>query len=289
MGTGSSTTDEDDVRNRLNSGDFQKISPPSSPSIQAKIDEMSYSGILVEKPGTETPTASAASSSVAMGASFAADLTTPPVSNRSKGRSKTTKDQPRRIVKATPPPSSSSQVFVDNGNRNNDYNDKDVDSPAVYHHSPALASPLGANAVTEMLEESIEKNAPKNKLMERVTNKQKSDREKLLQEKRRSKKTSGGKPQAQANPFSRFLKAFSVDANPTHKRKESMDISEDPNKRLKFGFDGSGGISDKREAAASRETEETSPPPSDYSSWVAVASVATIAVLVFAIVRGKKK
>lgn len=292
MGTGSSTTDEDDVRNRLNSGDFQKISPPTSPSIQSKIDEMSYSGILVEKPGAEIPTNAASAASAAIGASFAADLTTPPVSNRSKGKSKTTKDQQRRIVKATPPTASSSQVVFDNSN------DKDVDSVAVHHHSPALASPLGANAVTEMLEESIEKNAPKNKLMERVSNKQKSDREKLLLEKRRSKKPSGDKPQAQVNPFSRFLKAFSVDANPTHKRKESMDaVAEDPNKRLKFGFDGSGGSisddddDDKTQAATSSQAEESkeNSPMSDYSSWITAASVATIAILVVAIVRGKKK
>ena len=272
MGTGSSskTNDEDEVRDRLNSGEFQKISPPSSPSIQTKIDEMSYSGILVEKP--ETPASAAIG---AIGASFAADLTTPPVSNRSKGRSK--KDQPRRIVKATPPPASS-QVVSDS-NRN----DNDVDSPAVHHYSESLASPIGANAVTEMLEESIEKNASKNKLMERVSNKQKSDREKLLQEKRRRQQPSD-KPKAEVNPFSRFLKAFSIDANPTHKRKESMDEAADPNKRMKFGFD----VSKKSETPASdggtEGTEDSMP-----FSWIAAASVATIAVLVIAIVRSKKK
>jgi len=64
MGTGSSSKGDEqdndhDVRNRLDSGDFQKVSPPSSPTFNtnvninanmAKVDEMSYSGILVEKP-----------------------------------------------------------------------------------------------------------------------------------------------------------------------------------------------------------------------------------------------
>mmetsp|Transcript_19317 Transcript_19317/g.48087 ORF Transcript_19317/g.48087 Transcript_19317/m.48087 type:complete len:271 (+) Transcript_19317:313-1125(+) len=270
MGTGSSskTNDQDDVRDRLNSGEFQKISPPSSPSIQTKIDEMSYSGILVEKP--ESP-----ASAAAIGASFAADLTTPPVSNRSKGRSK--KDQPRRIVKATPPPASS-QVVLDS-NRN----DNDVDSPAVHHHSESLASPIGANAVTEMLEESIEKNASKNKLMERVSNKQKSDREKLLQEKRRRQQPSSDKPKAEVNPFSRFLKAFSIDANPTHKRKESMDAA-DPNKRMKFGFDNSNKSEFPASSGEAEDSEDSMP-----LSWIAAASVATIAILVIAIVRSKKK
>merc|ERR1711959_74193 len=120
-----------------------------------------------------------------------------------------------RIVKATPP----SKTVVEMDVKRKD----DPESPAVLH-SPALASPIGANAATEMLEESIEKNGSKNKRMERVTNKQKSDRERLLQEKRRRQQpSSDNKPKVQANPFSRFLSAFSVDANPTHKRKESND------------------------------------------------------------------
>lgn len=295
MGTGTSskTEDEEDVRNRLNSGDFQKISPPSSPSIIAKFDEMSYSGILVEKP--ETPAALSSSA----GASFAADLTTPPISNRSKSRKSTAsstvsstasssfaKDQPRRIVKATPPrPSSEVVESLESQKKKDD----DVDSPAHVLH--AHASPIGVNAATELLEESIEKNASKKKSLERVTSKQKSDREKLLQEKRRRQQPIPNDDAVQANPFSRFLKAFSVDANPTHKRKESIDAN-DPNKRLKFGFLDTNPTSANHSSNENDndEVEKSDNVPFYHSTpWIAAASVATVAILVMAIVRGGSK
>jgi len=196
MGTGTSSKgieqgNDDKVRDRLNSGDFHKISPPSSPSIALNMtkDEMSYSGILVEKPEGDSPTPVSSATS----ASFAADLSTPPASNRSKNRTKTSaKEQPRRIVKATPP---SSKVAVDMDDNRNDADSQAENIPS------SLASPIGVNAASEMLEESIEKNTSKNK--QRVTNKQKSDREKLLQEKRRCQQPNGDKkPQVQANPFS---------------------------------------------------------------------------------------
>jgi hypothetical protein len=304
MGTGtSSKTTEEDVRNRLNSGDFQKISPPSSPSIDAKKDEyeMSYSGILVEKPGSETPVAPSDSTSAATSASFAADLSTPPISNKSKSRTNAkaaaaaSKEHPRRIVKATPPPSSKVAADADDS-RNEKDKDNDAESPAV-HHPPSLASPIGANAATEMLEESIEKNDSKNKRMERVTNKQKSDRERLLQEKRRRQQPgSDDKHQVQANPFSRFLSAFSVDTNPTHKRKESNDAG-DPNKRLKFGFPDSAAKADESIASGEQNPSTAGSSSEDggedalpffRSPWFAAVSVATVAVLVLAIVRGSK-
>lgn len=288
MGTGSSskTTDTDndeDVRNRLNSGDFQKISPPSSPSIEAKKDEMSYSGILVEKPEAEFPKSPAVANS-AMSASFVADLTTPPISNRSKNKAKTeaaSKEQPRRIVKATPP---SSKVVVSMDDNRNDNESEDVEE----HHPAKLASPIGVHAASEMLEESIEKNDSKTKRLERVTNKQKSDREKLLQEKRRQS-GSDTKPKVQANPFSRFLSAFSVNTNPTNKRKESIDAGADPNKRLKYDFNNSTATNNDELEADGKSSE-----PEDFEethpfSWIAAASVATVAILVFAIVRSKKK
>lgn len=286
MGTGSSSKNinEEDVRNRLNSGDFQKVSPPSSPSIEAKKDEMSYSGILVEKP--EVPMSPAATTTSTMSASFAADLKTPPVSNRSKNRTKsvatTSNEQPRRIVKATPP---SAKVVASMDDNRNDDESEDLGG----HQAPALASPIGAKAASEMLEESIEKNDPKNKLLERVTNKQKNDREKLLQEKRRQQPGNDSKPKVEANPFSRFLSAFSVDANPTHKRKESIDAGGDPNnKRLKYGFNDASSNT-KSETSSSDETENEDDTGPNFSSWIPAAAVATLAVLVFAIVRGSKK
>mmetsp|Transcript_15842 Transcript_15842/g.36677 ORF Transcript_15842/g.36677 Transcript_15842/m.36677 type:complete len:296 (-) Transcript_15842:547-1434(-) len=294
MGTGSSSkaSNDDDVRDRLNSGDFQKVSPPSSPSIEAKKDEMSYSGILVEKPVVEVPTSPVAASTTA---SFAADLRTPPISNRSKTRAKpaaaaaASKEQPRRIVKATPPRSAKVVVGLDDNRNDNESEDLEDNHPF------ALASPIGAKAASEMLEESIEKNDSKNKLLERVSNKQKSDREKLLQERRRQAPGTDSKPKVEANPFSRFLSAFSVDTNPTHKRKESVDAGGDPNKRLKFGFNNVSSSTTKSETDSADESsrtienddkESTEPIP---VSWIAVASVATVAVLVVAILRGSKK
>lgn len=281
MGTGSSSGNDEDVRNRLSSGDFQKVSPPSSPSIEAKQDEMSYSGILVEKPGAEVPASPVAASTVT--ASFAADLKTPPISNRSKNRTKatTSKEQPRRIVKATPP---SAKVVVSMDDNRNDNESEDVGE----HHPPALATPIGANAANEMLEESIEKNDPKNKRLERVTNKQKNDREKLLQEKRRQQPGNDSKPKVEANPFSRFLSAFSVAANPTHKRKESIDAGGDPNKRVKYGFD-EVSSNPKSETSSSGEKENDENTVPVFSPWIAAASIATIAIFVVAVVRGSKK
>lgn len=313
MGTGASSesTGYDEVRDRINSADFQKISPPSSPSIMTKQDEMSYSGILVEKPGSETESrenagasavAVVASSSVpsSEGATFAADLTTPPVSNRSKSRiHKTNKGgdslQPRRIIKATPPPSKT--VLEETETK-----ETAVDSPAVPHHT-TFASPIGANATNDLLEESIAKNASKSKRLEKVSNRQKNDREKLLQEKRRMRgngtEAASEKPQVEANPFSRFLSAFRVDANSKHKRKESNadKFESDPadTKRVKYGFSGTGAVStttgaakdypDKDEAEDTDAAEST---PSSFS-WIAAASAATLVMLIFSMIKRKKR
>lgn len=316
MGTGASSesTGYDEVRDRINSADFQKISPPSSPSIMTKQDEMSYSGILVEKPGSETETsedvgasaaaAVAASSSVpsSEGATFAADLTTPPASNRSKSRiHKSTKGgdslQPRRIVKATPPPSKT--VLEETETKATT-----VDSPAAVPHHTTLASPIGANATNDLLEESIAKNDSKSKRLEKVSNRQKNDREKLLQEKRRMRgngaEAASEKPQVEANPFSRFLSAFRVDANSKHKRKESNadKYENDPadTKRVKYGFSGTGAVSTTTEAPKddsdykdeAEDTDAAESNPSSFS-WIAAASAATVAILIFAMVKGKKR
>jgi len=260
----------DSVRDRLNSGDFQKISPPSSPNISMKKDDMSNSGIMVENPNNTTTTTPIS----ATAATFAADLSTPPMSNKTKSKMKvgnnTQNSISRRIVKATPPSSSSSRPVTDDDNTNSKSKDN-VDESKIggvlgTHHVPTaatvLSSPKGANAANELLEESIE--ISKNKRMERATNKQKNDRERLLQEKRRQQcdgnREQQQKDQPKANPFSRFLRAFSLEApNPKHKRKDSTDDcdlakstsgngngngngdpqhvgSGDANKRLKYAF-----------------------------------------------------
>lgn len=325
MGTGSSSKSseqDNDVRDRLDSGDFQKVSPPSSPTFNAimTVDEMSYSGILVENPDDSNSSEqqqqkgnSAVPSSE--GATFAADLTTPPSSNRSKSRNKTNNNhnnntvdqqsQPRRIVKATPPSKAVATAAEDN--------EASEASASVHHTAAPLSSPIGnnANAAKELLEESIEKNDPKTKTRERVTNRQKNDRERLFQEKRKQKNGTNEKPKVEANPFSRFLSAFSVNANPKHKRKEQSSTDAE-NKRLKYGFQDTSGngnaapiaAADKDSESSSKTDEaDTAPvvessstkeeeaaPPSLFSpSWIAAASVATVAILLFAIVKGSKK
>lgn len=329
MGTGSSSKSDEqdnDVRDRLDSGDFQKVSPPSSPTFNvninvnasmAKVDEMSYSGILVEKPDDSSSEQQqeqeqqAGNSAVpsSEGAIFAADLTTPSVPNRSKSRSKgstSAKDlQSRRIVKATPPSKTVATAVEENEASEVSAS---AHAQAVYHNAAPLSSPIGnnANAANELLEESIEKNDPKTKLREKVTNRQKNDRERLFQEKRKQKSGNNDKPKVQANPFSRFLSAFSVNANPKHKRKEDS-ITDAENKRLKYGFQDtptatvatdnaieSESSSKSSEADttvenSSTKEKETSSPSFISQSWIAAASVATVAILILAVVKASKK
>jgi len=344
MGTGSSSKGDEqdndhDVRNRLDSGDFQKVSPPSSPTFNtnvninanmAKVDEMSYSGILVEKPDDSSSEQqqqqqqqqqqtgkSAVPSSE--GAIFAADLTTPSVSNRSKNRIKgstSAKDlQSRRIVKATPPSKTVATATVtataleeNEASEASTSTSASAHTHAVYHNAAPLSSPIGnnANAANELLEESIEKHDQKTKQREKVTNRQKNDRERLFQEKRKQKSGNNDKPKVQANPFSRFLSAFSVNANPKHKRKEES-ITDAENKRLKYGFQDtptatvatdvaieSESSSQSNEADTTGENnstkeKETSSPSFLSQSWITAASVATVAILLLVVVKANKK
>merc|ERR1712226_1191930 len=85
------------------------------------------------------------------------------------------------------------------------------------------ATKVGLSSPSGLLEESLE--TSKSKRLERVTSKQKNDREKLLQEKRRQNNSNEQKKeQPQANPMSKFKSMFRVDSlNPKHKRKESSD------------------------------------------------------------------
>ncbi|VEU39639.1 unnamed protein product [Pseudo-nitzschia multistriata] len=329
MGTGSSakSTEQDNgVRDRIDSGEFQKVSPPGSPSFESntKTDEMSYSGILVEKPdetgGKEQPPTAKTGVPSSEGAIFAADLTSPPISNRSKGRTKTgggaadssrAQAQPRRIVKATPPPRVAPQAAQESGTGASSVSVHSGKSNHSNHNAAPLSSPIGnnANAANELLEESIEKNDPKTKQRERHTSRQKNDRERLLKEKRSQRTAEANasgtgekqKPRVEANPFSRFLSAFSVDANPKHKRKEQS-TADAENKRLKYGFQDTSGThggaaSDDTPAAAAavedsssstREEKEATLPSLLSSPWMAAAAAA-VALLVVAIAKGSRK
>jgi len=329
----------DSVRDRLNSGDFQKISPPSSPNISMKKDDMSNSGIMVENPNNTTTTTPIS----ATAATFAADLSTPPMSNKTKSKMKvgnnTQNSISRRIVKATPPSSSSSRPVTDDDNTNSKSKDN-VDESKIggvlgTHHVPTaatvLSSPKGANAANELLEESIE--ISKNKRMERATNKQKNDRERLLQEKRRQQcdgnREQQQKDQPKANPFSRFLRAFSLEApNPKHKRKDSTDDcdlakstsgngngngdpqhvgSGDANKRLKYAFNDTRNINgndtnvpvkklaEDGSSSSNEEDGNEKERSSNYTlfpSWATATAVlvaASVVIVVIGVVRGSKR
>jgi hypothetical protein len=332
---------DDNVRDRLNSSEFQKISPPSSPTFinnMKKDNEMSYSGILVENPDNITTTSTtpkAAAAAAGTASTFAADLSTPPISNKTK--SKTNKassisnssSSNRRIVKATPPPSS--QAVADENN--NDITDA---GGVLWTEHVQNVPTKGANAASDLLEESLE--TSKNKRMERVTNKQKNDREKLLQEKRRvaggatsTEHKKDNKNQPKANPFSKFLSAFSTEApNPKHKRKDSTDdvdihtnknnnngngngngkgdVCSDANKRLKFGFNDTRNTKSENDddaavvAAAKKKVSDDDDKKNGNDenekvdeeerftipSW-AIAAAATVAIVIFAVVRGSKR
>lgn len=343
---GEQHNDNDSVRDRINSGDFQKISPPSSPSINMKKDDMSNSGIMVENPNDTSTITTITTPILAATATFAADLSTPPMSNKTKSKMKvgnnTQNNISRRIVKATPPSSSRPVADDDNSNSKNEDKIDQSKSGGVLgnHHVPTaatvLSSPKGANAANELLEESIE--ISKNKRMERATNKQKNDREKLLQEKRRQQcdgnREQHQKDQPKANPFSRFLHVFSMEApNPKHKRKDStaddFDLanstrgngngngdpqhvgSGDANKRLKYAFNDTrntniNGNDNDNNVPVKNVTEDGSSSSNEgdgnekegssnytfFPSWAtatAVVVAASVAIVVFGVVRGSKR
>ena len=193
---------------------------------------LSNSGILVENPTntTTTKTASTVSSStktmvVDGDAVFTADLS----SNKSKNNkpSSSTNANNRRIIKATVPSSSSS-------NNNDGKKTMGVSSvvdggviaspsaPDLGTSPSTLLSPRGKEKTNELLEESFE--TTKSKRLVRATNKQKNDREKLLQEKRhQNTATKEQQNLPKANPFSKFMANFRMESSshPKHKRKDS--------------------------------------------------------------------
>lgn len=194
---------------------------------------LSNSGILVENPTntTMTKTASTVSSStktmvVDGDAVFTADLS----SNKSKNNkpSSSTNANNRRIIKATVPSSSSSS------NNNDGKKTMGVSSvvdggviaspsaPDLGASPSTLLSPRGKEKTNELLEESFE--TTKSKRLVRATNKQKNDREKLLQEKRhQNTATKEQQNLPKANPFSKFMANFRMESSshPKHKRKDS--------------------------------------------------------------------
>lgn len=200
------------------SSEFQNVSHPSSPEnipgATKKIEDdiMSYSGILVEKPGvmTENEKDSSNSSAFAAVVSKSAKEATPVAPNR------------RRIIKATPPSAKSSNATASSSSSSSSggKNGGEVDDENTSHkqHLPAVLSP---KASTELLEDSMEQ--ARNKRLEALAREQKSKRDKLLEERRKMASSDDPnqkkKETSQPNPFSKFLRAFSVEpVFPHHKR-----------------------------------------------------------------------
>ncbi|KAG7349040.1 hypothetical protein IV203_011637 [Nitzschia inconspicua] len=246
--------------------DFEDISHPSSPEtnnslekkqktdnavsnteviIHKHSDEMSYSGVLVEKTGSiimsdhTNVTVSSMNTTSAFSAAPPTTSSTPrsgdnnPNNNiNNSTSSNTVKPNPnrRRIIKATPPPPAAAATTVLTATKIAKEDDDDDDDSIAHHgggkqHLPAVLSP---KASSELLQESIEQS--KSKRLEKLSRDQKSKREKLLDAKRRGLKTGSDKGNSdeeessernkpQPNPFSRFLRVFSVEPEyPHHKR-----------------------------------------------------------------------
>lgn len=210
-----------DVLNDDKFSEFESISHPSSPSNSFEktthntTDDMSYSGILVDNAGSIMMPEHTMVTGV-KGSAFS------PPSKSGTGNVKTNPSR-RRIIKATPPPPAAAMPKASKPAKDDD--DQDIPH-AGKQHLPAVLSP---KASSELLQESLEQS--KSKRLEQLSREQRSKRDKLLDAKRRGAKTGsdGGdssddekaekKPKPQPNPFSKFLRVFSVEPEyPHHKR-----------------------------------------------------------------------
>lgn len=202
--------------------EFENISHPSSPenTLETKTnmistDEMSYSGILVDKSG-----------SIMFPDENKASMSASAFSSPTKGGGNDANPHPnrRRIIKATHP----AQSTATTSSAAKKEEDEEESTHHGKHHLPAVLSP---KASSELLQESIV--LSKSKRLEQLSREQKSKRDKLLEAKRRGIKTgsdsgssddeSGEKKKKketpQPNPFSKFLRVFSVEPQyPHHKR-----------------------------------------------------------------------
>jgi hypothetical protein len=245
---------QQDPDDNSNYSDFQPISHPNSPEhIPTPADEMSYSGILVEKPGDNG--ASPSSSSPGLTSSFST-----PLAGKQSAASASVNPNRRRIIKATPPPapavvplssSSSSSAAAAGSTTTTRKGDDDDDENYIGHQKNHLPAVLSPKASKELLQESMEQS--KTKRLEKLSREQKLKRDKLLEERRKTHVKKEGA--TQPNPFTKFLKAFSVEpAFPHHKRAyEEGDIDREE-------------ATASATAAASESTAKTGPSSSSSSS-----------------------
>mmetsp|Transcript_19366 Transcript_19366/g.46801 ORF Transcript_19366/g.46801 Transcript_19366/m.46801 type:complete len:361 (-) Transcript_19366:646-1728(-) len=208
--TTSTATATTPTKKKDSSGEFQKINMPepgkTSPTVETEMlaNSLAASGVLVSP--LEGRVAAGGAGATAGG---------------------------RRIVKAAlkSPTTTTAATAASTGFQSIQDNDADDQQHQQHgHHLPPVMSP---SASSEMLGESLDKS--KTKMLDSTRKHQKTSRDKAIEEKRRKNKTGGGgagggdvKSKPQANPFSRFLSAFSVDAaRPDHKRPYEIGSSDD--------------------------------------------------------------
>ena len=180
----------------IDDSDFEKVEATATTITSTNNpNDMESSGILVEKPQSQEP------------------------SSRSVAPNR------RRIIKATAPPPSSASTSVTASISSAESGDDSSEHHSSSHQNTTIISKSNDEA---LLKESIEQGRAKR--MQRLAADQKTKREKQQKQRRE-------KPQlieAKANPFSKFLSAFSVEAKfPSHKRAHSsVEESEQPPPKL---------------------------------------------------------
>ena len=198
--------DNDSSNNLRIDSDFETVHHDDPALIQhkAQFDEMASSGILVQKEDAVAPTATSSPTPA------------------------------RRIVKASPPvkldisaPTASTGSTSSKPLKNT--NDEEEQDNHVSALPPVQSSP---SVYKEIQQESLEQHRQQ-RIAETVHH-SKDKRTKLQQQKRREQPETN---KTQANPFSRFLSAFSVESKfPSHKRSYETTPSEVSDEPLEKRF-----------------------------------------------------
>ncbi len=117
--------------------------------------------------------------------------------------------------------------------------------------------------------------------IESMEERQRLRREQALQERRTNPKSKTPKESPQPNPFSRFMRVFSVEpAHPEHKRSyQGENVGEEPVVKKPRSTD----------AESDSEDDDRSPPGSIFSPMAFGAAAAFIALAVMAVMRFKPK
>jgi hypothetical protein len=196
-------------------------------------------------------------------------------------------EKPRRIVKATPPTSTGGASGAtttttttttapgDHHHPDDDQGDDDDDKHNASGTGGGADNSLGITTDEELLQDSIEQN--RNKRMQQLAQKQKSDRQHVTDERR---KQSAPVPRAQANPFSRFLSAFSVESQfPSHKRKDYHDEDDDLPPKKQGRTDGDEGDSG----------DDDHDKKKNYLDWTWIATATAVAAVGFVLAMRYRK